>query len=176
MEEELNHEGMDDEISETKKAKAKGIPVKKIVIFAVMFVAAYFLVFHGPGRRFLGKESVPMTREEQQKQYTGVDIEYSQEFVLEDITHTMYDERGKIKNLLVDVTFVAEQETLDELQRRLGQVKDIIHREINKYEFEKMLIQTTKDTLNVRIMNSVNSYLPDKDKLIKILYIEIVTM
>lgn len=174
MEEELNHEGMEDEISEPKKAKAKGIPVKKIIIFAVMLVAAYFLVFHGPGRRFLGEESV--AGEEQQKQYTGVDTEYFQEFALEDITHTMYDERGKIKNLLVDVTFVAEQETLDELQRRLGQVKDIIHREINKYEFEEVLIQTTKDTLSVRIMNSVNSYLPDEGKLIKILYIEIVTM
>jgi len=177
MEDELEHEGMDEEVSKPKKAKGKGKPIKKIIILGVMLVVAYFLVFHGPLRGFLGEE--PPERKEQREQDTGIDTEYFEEFILEDITHTMYDENGRIRNLIVDVTFVAEAKTLEELQKRLGQVKDIIHREIHVYNedrFKELLSQNTKDSLRVRIMTRVNSYLPDKEKLIKKLFLEIVTM
>ena len=180
MEDELDQEGMEEKVGEPKKAKRKGDPLKKFIIPGIMVVAAYFLVFHGPGKRFLGEE--PAAVQEQQKQHDTVDTEYFEEYVLEDFIYTLYDERGKIRNLSIDVTFMAETKTLEELQRRLGLVKNIIGREIDfmhknhEYEIKEMLKQESKDTLSVRIMTRVNSYLPDKEKLVKKLYLTIVTM
>ena len=176
MENELDHEGMDEEVSAKKKEKG-GSPLKMIIILGVMVIAAIYLVFFGPLKGFLGKE--PTKGEEQQQQFDEVDTEYFNEYKLEEIVHTMLDERGKIKNVVIKATFMAEEKTLEELRKRTGLIENIIISEIDKYnedKFIKLLYQETKDSLSVIIMNRVNEYFPDKEKLIKKLFLTIVTM
>jgi len=176
MEDKLDHEGMDEEVSAKKKAKG-GSPLKMVIILGVMMIAAIYLVFFGPLKGFLGKE--PTKGEEQQQQSDVVDTEYFNEYKLEEIVHTMLDERGKIKNVVVKATFMAEEKTLEELRKRTGLIENIIISEIDKYnedKFIKLLYQETKDSLSVRIVDRLNEYLPDKEKLIKKLFLTIVTM
>jgi len=176
MEDELDREGMDEEVSETKKAKG-GSPLKMIIILGIMVIAAIYLVFFGPLKGLLGEK--PPEREERQQQSDVVDTEYFSEYKLEEIIHTMLDERGKIKNVVIKATFMAEEKTLEELKKRTGLIEHIIISEIDKYnedKFIKLLYQETKDSLSVRIVNRLNSYLPDKEKLIKKLFLTIITM
>ena len=174
MEDELGQEGLDEEGGKPQPAKAKGSPMKMIIIGGAFVVIAVVLVFFGPLSFILGEP--PEEGEEATVVTSEIDTDYGMEYLHPEVIHTMLDERGRVKNLVINATFETSSGTVGLLTIRYGLITDIIQGEFSNFAFKKILDPTVQDTLKAKIRDKVNLFLPvDRDGMVKRVFLQIVT-
>ncbi len=174
MEDELEQEGLDEEGGEPQPAKAKGSPMKMIIILGAFAVIAVVLVFFGPLSFILGEE--PEEGAEEVIVTSEIDTEYGMEYLHPEVIHTMLDERERVKNLVINATFETSSGLVAELTVRPGLITDIIQNEFSNFAFKQILNPSVQDTLKSRIRDNVNLHLPiDSDNMVKRVFLQIVT-
>ncbi|MCP4724348.1 MAG: flagellar basal body-associated FliL family protein [bacterium] len=174
MEDELEQEGMEDEVGEPSKSSKKGSPLKLIIIAVVLVVVAVVAVFGFIMPTFFGEPSEEEVVEEEP--IDQVRTEYGVEFVMVAQTISMWDEtKLRVRNLVVDVTFETTGGGVGELTKRTGQLDDIVAKIIRSYEFTTLLNPAFQDSLKKMITTEVNRHLPDPENNVYQTFIRIVT-
>ena len=179
MEDELEQDGMEDEGGEPQPKKGGGSPIIKIAIIGVMAVVAVIVVFFLGINPFLGDE--PVEGEEVKELQNIISTEWGKEYILNEdgITHSMLDDRGRVKNLVIHTTLVTKNDGTGLFLQRTAQLTYLIKSEFNKYsgnEFKKILNQQYQDSIMISLRKKFILNLPLEDiELLKVL-VEIVTM
>ncbi len=162
MEDELEQEGMEDEVGEPSKSSKKGSPLKLIIIAVVLVVVAVVAVFGFIMPTFFGEP--PEEEEVVEEPVDLVRTDYGVEHVLEAQTISMWDEtKLRVRNLVVDVTFETNGGGAAELAKRTGQLDDIVAKIIRNHEFTTLLSPAFQDSLKKMITMEVNKHLPDPE-------------
>ncbi|MFC1513508.1 hypothetical protein ACFL5P_00695 [candidate division KSB1 bacterium] len=177
MEDELEQEGMDEEVSEPSKSKGGGgSPLKMIVIVAVMAVIAVYVVFFSGMINLGDSEPPPDTTEETIPDFDP--NKYGLEYKIEDMSHSMTNQLGRIKNFIITATFVTNGSGVTLLTNRDGLVRYIISKKINKFGYESLMEQTNKDLLMEEVRDSLNMVLPQggDEPLIQSVFLQLITM
>ncbi len=145
--------------------------ILKYVIFPIILLAiACVIVFGFVMPDYFG-DPIPVAEEVEGSEKV-VDYEYAQEYSFE-MSLTMYDKNGKLKNLFTEVTFELSEDGVNELKKRTGWLKKIIRYNIRNCEFGSFLTNEGEDSLSAKITEEVNSYLPDKEMFILRTYLDI---
>ncbi|MFC1732798.1 hypothetical protein ACFL6I_21055 [candidate division KSB1 bacterium] len=174
MEDELEQEGMEEEISPAK-AKGKGSPLKMIIIVAGLLVVAVVLVFGFILPTFFADEGEAPEEMEQVEVIPPELTEYGVEYAVDpSITISVHDGR-RVRNLVVDVTFETSSAGVAELGKRTGLIQDTIVRSVKHYSspFERILEQAIQDSIGYMIRNELNMRLPIRNPEEKILSVSI---
>ncbi len=176
MEDELEDEGLGDEGGEPQPEKGKGgSPLKMIIILGAFVVIAVVLVFFGPLSFILG--DAPEEGEEVVVEISIADTEYGMEYIHPEVVHSMLDERGRVKNLVINATFESVPSLIPELTRRAGLVTDVIKDELSKFAFKQILDPAVQDTLKIKIRDQMNIYYleTDSDNRVNRVFLQIIT-
>lgn len=179
MEDELEQDGMEEEAGEPQPEKGGGSPLIKIIIIGVMAVVAIIIVFFSGLNPFLGDE--PVDGEEPEEIQNIISTEWGKEYILNEdgITHSMLDDRGRVKNLVIHTTLVTENDGTGLFLQRTAQLTYLIKSEFNKYsgqDFKKILEQQYQDSIMIDLRNKFILNLPLKDIVLLRVLVEIVTM
>ncbi len=167
MEDELDQEGMEEEISPSK-AGGKGSPMKMIIILVAVVVIGAVAAF-GILTVFFPDETENGEAEQEEVVIAPELTEYGVEFPIDPtITISVKDERNRVRNLVIDITFETSNSGAAELSRRLGQIRNVIVRTIRSFKFEVILDQVTQDSMVTIIQRELNMRLPlePQDKII----------
>lgn len=175
MEDELDQQESEEEISEPPKSNPKRIILKSI-LFSTMILIAVYLVFFGPLSFFLGDE--PGFDQDQSVMANPVNTEYDTEYTVPEFILSIVDESGqRIKQLVINVAFETTGKTIKALEKRIALTEHTITNQIEKFEFLQLIQPDIRDSLRIRIKNEMNSILPpDKNIMIKQVFLNIVTM
>jgi len=164
MEDELDQEDMEEEIAPSKKKAGKGSPLKMIIILVVLLVVAVVLVFGVIMPMFVGDQVEEGEEPEEEVIDTRELTEYGEEFVVPTITISMRDDRGRVRNIVVDVTFEITKKGLSELEKRSGLIKDKIIGVVKSFNFDVILTEASRDSMQTQIKREINRRLPLKQK------------
>jgi len=175
MEDELDQEGLEEEVTPSK-GKGKGSPMKMIIIVVALLVIGSITAF-GVLTVFFPDEG---TEEEEPQEEIVIPremTEYGIEFALDpSVTMSVFDERGRVRNLVLDLTFETSSSGATLLQTRIGQIREILTRTIRSFDFEQLLYQNVQDSIKTIIKNEMNVRLPlDSEEKIRSVSLNIVT-
>ncbi len=175
MEDELEQEGMEEEISPAKSGG--GGMMKKLIIGVVLLVVAAGLAYTAM-IMFFPSDPADESAEEQQSEPlpSKYDLEYQTEHIIDPaITISLHHER-RIRNLVVDATFMTSSGGVAELTKRDGLVRTVIKEQILSLPFPEYVGSTVfEDSLKGLIEKELMLYLPESVEALKVVYINIVT-
>ena len=180
MEDELEQEGMEEEVGEPQPEKGGGSPLIKIIIIGVMAVVAVIIVFFSGLNPFLGDE--PAEGEENAEVQQVFDTSWGKEYPINPdngIVHSMLDDRGRVKNVIIYATLITEKNGMSLFIERAAQINFLIKSEFAPYSgnnFKRILDQQYQDSISISIAEKLRRNLPlEKINLYRVL-LEIVTM
>lgn len=180
MEDELEQEGMEEEVGEPQPEKGGGSPLKKIIIIGVMAVVAVIIVFFLGLNPFLGDE--PAEGEGNAVVQQVFDTSWGKEYPINPengIVHSMLNEQGRVKNVIIYATLITEKDGTSLFMERAAQINYLIKSEISKYSgnnFKKLLDQQYQDSITVKIAEQLRLNLPLEKIILYRVLVEIVTM
>lgn len=175
MDEEMENEGMEDDIS-SGKGKSKGGKLKMMIIGGVLFVVAVVVVF-GFILPMLGPPPEGEA-ESEEKQKEKIDMtKYGIEFMVETVTVSMpKKQRNRVQNFIVDVVLETTKKGAVELGKRMAQIQNIIQREIQSRDVDQVILLKTQEDISDSIMIKVNKRLPlDEEDKVKSVVLKIIT-
>lgn len=182
MEDELEQEGMEDEVGKPQPEKSKGNPTVKFGIIGVIFVVVVYLVFFSGLNPFLGGE--PVEEEAAEVVVENIlDTEYGVEYHIQmenGIVHSMLDDNGRVKNLVIHATLITEKDKTAFFEKRGALIEYLIKVEFNRFSgnnFKKLLEQQYQDSLMILIAEKINMNMPPEEKIwVKRVILSIITM
>ena len=172
MDDELTRESSEETSDqEIANSISKSSIIVKFIVFPIILLAIACVIVFGvimPG--YFG-DQIPVAEEVDDSENV-VDYQFAVEYNF-DMSLTMYDQNGKLKNLFTQVTFETSEEGVKELKKRTGWLKKIIRYNIRNCEFGTFLTNEGEDSLSVKITKEINSYLPEKEMFIIRAYLDI---
>lgn len=159
MDDELDQEGMEDEVSAPSKSSGGGSPLKMIIIIGVIVVIAAVGVFGFILPMFFGEP------EEGQERAEEIDLrltEYGKEHPMEPMTFSMLDEGGRrVRSMVVTCWFeLGDGADVNQLLLREGLIIKIIENNIKSFEFRQLLLPMTVDSIQNMVTRELNTRMP----------------